>query len=357
MTNIEWESRKLIERALSLDATDIHLHPNERSTSLLFRLQGKLHHMQSLKKRDAERLIAHFKFRAGMDIGEQRRPQNGSFMLKNTSPPVNLRFSTIPAYFRESLSIRLLPQNNFFPLSSLSNSPAVTSFFYRLLTYRNGMIILTGPTGSGKTTTLYAFMNALIQGDDLRVISIEDPVEIRNENVIQTEINEKAGLTYTEMLKASLRHDPDALMVGEIRGQDTAYHAIRAAYTGHLVFTTMHASSPYGAIKRLIDFGFSPFDLQETLLCITSQFLIARYCPLCKSNKCSPYCGKHGMSSRIALFDILAEKELKNAIIKKTSPILTFSHEEQWKRGLALGLFSDKTKIRRSFTMYEKEME
>ncbi|MFB4164767.1 competence type IV pilus ATPase ComGA [Alteribacillus sp. JSM 102045] len=354
---MEWESRKLIERALALDATDIHLHPNERDTFLFFRVQGKLHHMQSLKKRDADRLIAHFKFRAGMDIGEQRRPQNGSFMLKNISPPVNLRFSTIPAYFRESLSIRLLPQNDFFPLSSLSFVPAVTNFFRHLLTHHNGMVILTGPTGCGKTTTLYAFMNALRQAAYARVISIEDPIEIRNKMFIQTEINERAGLTYTELLKASMRHDPDALLIGEIRDSETAALAVRAALTGHLVFTTMHASSPHGAIKRLVEFGFSMLDLQETLLCITSQFLVPRYCSLCKSQQCSPYCHTHGSSSRVALFDILAENDLLRTLNEKSTSLLTISHQDQINKGIALGLFSKNMKTRRNFTMYAKEME
>ncbi|MFD2625750.1 competence type IV pilus ATPase ComGA [Salibacterium salarium] len=341
---MEYESRMLIEKALALHATDIHLNPKEKNAAVVFRIHGKLQQVFTVNRQYSERLIAHFKFRAGMDIGEQRRPQNGAFMLKNTSPPVNLRFSTMPSNVRESLSIRVLPQNEFHMIPSLTFDPKVISYFYSLISYTNGMIILTGPTGSGKTTSLYTLMNELQIHYDSRIVSMEDPVEIQNDAFIQTEVNEKAGLSYMELLKSSLRHDPDVLMIGEIRDHNTARLAIRAALSGHLVLTTMHASSPSGAINRMLDFGCSVTDLQETLLCLTSQELFPRYCYFCNNDSCSLYCNKNKYTSRLALFDILAGSQLQQVLSSnntKSSTTLTFSKNHQMIRGWVLGLFSN----------------
>ncbi|WP_245736844.1 competence type IV pilus ATPase ComGA [Salibacterium qingdaonense] len=334
---MEQESQRLIEQALQLHATDIHLQPGRKKTSLFFRIHGRLRPVSSMSIRYAERLTAHFKFRAGMDIGEQRRPQNGSLLLKNTSPPVNLRFSTLPAFQRESLAVRLLPQHEFFQLSSISYTSHVTSYFSSLLEQRNGMLILTGPTGSGKTTTLYAFLHELA-GRGARIVSVEDPVEIQDESFIQTEVNEKAGLTYRELLKSSLRHDPDVLMIGEIRDEHTAAMAVRAALTGHLVLTTMHAGSAQGAVQRLQDLGCLSSDLKEILLCVTSQELASRYCPLCQSQPCSIYCTHYRHTSRTALFDILAADELHQCLNGKAASV-TISRHNQRMKGYSLGLF------------------
>ncbi|WP_244504232.1 competence type IV pilus ATPase ComGA [Salibacterium halotolerans] len=343
---MEQDSQRLIEQALQLHATDIHLQPGRKRTRLFFRIHGRLRLMGSMSIRYAERLTAHYKFRAGMDIGEQRRPQNGSLSLKYTSTPVNLRFSTLPSFRRESLAVRLLPQHEYFQLSSLSYTSDVTSHFSSLLDRRNGMLILTGPTGSGKTTTLYAFLHELT-GRGARIVSVEDPVEIQNESYIQTEVNEKAGLTYRELLKSSLRHDPDVLMIGEIRDEHTAAMAVRAALTGHLVLTTMHAGSAHGAVQRLLDFGCLPSDLRENLLCITSQELVPRYCPLCKRQPCSIYCTHYKHTSRTALFDILTAKELQQCLEGRSSSV-TVSKHNQWVKGYSLGLFqpdSDKEQM------------
>lgn len=344
MENMEYESQRLIERALALQATDLHLHPAKNQTLLLYRIHGRLRRMAVMNQRYSERLIAHFKFRAGMDIGEQRRPQNGSISLNNTTPPVHLRFSTMPSSLRESLAVRLLPQHEFFTLSSLSFAPAVVSCFSSLLDGKNGIIMLTGPTGSGKTTTLYAFMNELIHRYSSRIVSIEDPIEIHDEAFIQSEVNDKAGMTYEELLKSSLRHDPDVLMIGEIRDERTAYLAVRAALTGHLVLTTMHAGTPFGAVHRLLEFGFSTTDLKETLLCITSQELFPRYCPLCRKQPCDIYCRRHQQASRTALFDILTSRGLDDFLTGQTSSALTFTKTEQWKKGNSLGLFQEERK-------------
>ncbi|MGY4690278.1 competence type IV pilus ATPase ComGA [Salibacterium sp. K-3] len=339
MENIELDSQRLIEQALTLNASDIHLQPGTKKTRLFFRIHGRLRPVRGLSVRYAERLTAHFKFRAGMDIGEQRRPQNGSLSLKNTSPPVDLRFSTLPNFRRESLAVRLLPQHEHFNLTSLSYTSSVTSRFGSLLDEPKGMMMLTGPTGSGKTTTLYAFLNELYQRKGARIVSIEDPVEIHDESFIQTEVNEKAGLTYQELLKSSLRHDPDVLMIGEIRDEHTAAMAVRAALTGHLVLTTMHAGTVQGAVQRLRDFGCLTSDLKETLLCITSQELVPRYCPLCRTQPCSIYCTRYSHASRTALFDILTAEELQQCLSDSRYPALTISKRIQLRKGYGLGLF------------------
>lgn len=339
MKNVEKESKMLIERALALHATDIHFHPKESSTSLLYRIHGKLHEIRTLTKKEASRFIAHFKYRAGMDIGEERRPQDGSLQMKMDKVAVNLRFSTMPSLYQESLSVRILPQQQMITFPTLSFYSPLQTFFHSLIHQMNGIILLVGPTGSGKTTTLYAFMNELAK--HARVISVEDPIEIRNDAIIQSEVNVKAKLTYEEMLRSTLRHDPDVLMIGEIRDKETAHIAIRAALTGHLVCTTMHAFSPYGAVKRLYDFGFSEIDLDETLLAVMSQQLLPRKCPLCYPSSCSPYCNHWKNRSRIPVFHVLAEEQLKEALyhVGETNKKYTFSMEEQLKKGIALGLF------------------
>ncbi|MFB5662040.1 competence type IV pilus ATPase ComGA [Alteribacillus sp. HJP-4] len=338
MYNVERESRLLLQRAFNLHTSDIHLQPGTQHYAVWFRIHGSLYKMNEINKKAAERLIAHFKFRAGMDIGEQRRPQSGAFLLNHSSPPVHLRFSTMPTPFKESLSIRILPQEQHLSLSSLSFDQQVSDFLRRIVLYKDGLITLTGATGTGKTTTLYTIVNELAEVYSLRILSAEDPVEMRNPSLIQTEINPKAGITYQEALKASLRHDPDVLLVGEIRDAETARLAVRASLSGHLVLTTMHARTPFGALERFYDFGISKAELKESLLMITSQQLISRLCPFC-GPQCSPYCKRFGRNSRLALYDILAGRELAEAITHPdlSEQTLTYTSLQQRCKGMALG--------------------
>ncbi|MDA3131100.1 competence type IV pilus ATPase ComGA [Aliibacillus thermotolerans] len=339
MKNVEKESKMLIERALALHATDIHFHPKESSTALMYRIHGKLYEMATLQQKEATRLIAHFKYRAGMDIGEERRPQDGSLQIETEKYPINLRFSTIPSLYHESLSVRLLPQQQRITLATLSFFPPLQHFFHSLIHQPGGIILLVGPTGSGKTTTLYAFMSEMAKHS--RVISVEDPIEMRNDAFIQSEVNVTAKVTYEEMLRSALRHDPDVLMIGEIRDKATAHIAIRAALTGHLVCTTMHAISPFGALERLYDFGFSRNDLEETLLAIISQRLLPRICPFCYPSYCSPYCNHWNDRSRVPVFNILANEQLKAGLCKQKdkNKSYTYSSRDQLKKGMALGIF------------------
>lgn len=312
MQDIEKQSRLLIDKALALHASDIHFHPKDNKTAVYFRVKGMLHFSHSISSRQSDRLTAHFKFRAGMDIGEQRRPQNGSIFIRYTSPAVHLRFSTIPSQFKESLSIRILPQTAGQTMQYLSFDSCIRKLFTSLMNKSNGMIVLTGATGSGKTTSLYTLMNEIKKR--VRVISIEDPVEIKNDAYIQMSVNTKAGLTYSELLKASMRQDPDVIMVGEIRDEETARLAIRAALTGHLVLTTMHAKSPVSALQRFYDFGCSRLDLKETLLAVSTQKLLLRHCNWCYPSPCSPLCSNHQHASRFPVYDMLTGSSLQKAL-------------------------------------------
>jgi len=252
MISVEQFSEKLIEDACQLFASDIHIIPREKDSLIQFRIDEDMIDKHMIPKSYGERLISHLKFLASMDIGEKRRPQNGALTIKTNRQFVNLRLSTLPTVYDESLVIRILPQQSFQPLSKLSLFQDSTKKILSFLKHSHGLIIFTGPTGSGKTSTLYSLLHYTKQVFKRNIITLEDPVETKSEQVLQVQVNEKAGITYASGLKAILRHDPDIIMVGEIRDAETAKIAIRAAFTGHLVLSTMHTKDTKGAIYRLL---------------------------------------------------------------------------------------------------------
>lgn len=242
--NIDKSIQQLAERILA-DATqkgasDIHIIPRGKDTAIKFRLGNKLLQRLVLEISDSERLVSHFKFIASMDIGNKRRPQSGAYAYQYNGNMVGLRISTLPASKSESMVIRILPQQDLSPNFQLSLLPSTSRKLISLMKHAHGLIILTGPTGSGKTTTLYSLLSESSQVINRNVITLEDPIEKLNETVLQIQVNEKAGVSYAAGLKAILRHDPDIIMVGEIRDGETAEIAVRAALTGHLVLSTMH---------------------------------------------------------------------------------------------------------------------
>ncbi|MFC5713358.1 competence type IV pilus ATPase ComGA [Thalassorhabdus alkalitolerans] len=313
MPSLEQDSIALLTDAVNRKASDIHFHPRENGTAVLFRIQGDLHFRTHISRRRAERLIAHFKFISGMDIGEQRRPQNGALFYSQLSPPHHLRFSTLPTPYKESLVIRLLPQDNSLSLSELSLFPQPITLLKKLIHHPYGLLIFTGPTGSGKTTTLYSLLHELYEKKQPTILTIEDPIEKRTDKFLQIGVNPKSGITYAEGLRSSLRHDPDIIMIGEIRDEETAAAAIRAALTGHLVVSTLHSRDKVGALFRLQDLGINKLDLKETLLGVVSQRLVRKQCTFCQGN-CSIYCPQYIRGGRTALFDILANEELEGAL-------------------------------------------
>ncbi len=235
LNEIEQTANRLLAEAVQRRASDLHLVPRRRDAAVRLRLDGMLVDVGVLSKETAERLIAHFKFLAGMDIGERRRPQSGAMEVAEFGETVYLRLSTLPTLYDESLVIRLLPQRFSLPLRELSLFFRSTARLFSFMQHPQGLVLLTGPTGSGKTTTLYTLLDLCQAERQRNIITLEDPIEKQNERLLQVQINEKAGITYAAGLKAALRHDPDVLMVGEIRDHDTAAIAIRSALSGHLV--------------------------------------------------------------------------------------------------------------------------
>lgn len=230
----------LFEKAKQAYATDVHFHPLEKETIVSFRIEGMMREHQRMKKQTAERIVAHLKFHSGMDIGERRLPQNGAITFHLSDGSLSIRLSTVPLRNGERMAARLLPLSTDIHLSQLPTTTEPVQQLQNLCRLPDGLVIFTGPTGSGKTTSLYAMLQHLVAIDSRHIISVEDPIEKPHDTYTQLQVNEQAGLDYSEALKAALRHDPDVLMVGEIRDEKTAQIAVRAAMTGHLVLTSLH---------------------------------------------------------------------------------------------------------------------
>lgn len=310
MISIEQLADRIIKDAVRNNASDIHIIPRKNDTLIQLRMANQLIPRFYLPKEECDRLISHFKFYASMDIGERRRPQSGSFSVRIFDDDVGLRLSTLPANQKESLVIRILPQQDKVPFYRLSLFPSITTKLLALLKHAHGLIIFTGPTGSGKTTTLYSLLNETSHLLHRNVITLEDPIEKENDSVLQVQVNEKAGVTYATGLKAILRHDPDIIMVGEIRDSETAKIAVRAALTGHLVLSTMHTRDAKGAVYRLLEFGVNRLEIEQTLVAITAQRLVELTCPFCGEN-CSPFCFSYDRWKRASVFELLTGRALR----------------------------------------------
>ncbi|WP_456278300.1 competence type IV pilus ATPase ComGA [Bacillus sp. AK128] len=309
MSMVEHHAERIIHEAFNEGITDIHFVPRKDDCQIKYRFGNDLSIKENVSKSHATKLISHFKFLASMDIGEKRRPQNGSLMLSVYEKLINLRLSTLPTPYDESLVIRLLPQEDPFPISELSLFPKTTTILQSLMLNKHGLIIFTGPTGSGKTTTLYSLLHASNKATHRNVITLEDPIEKHTDHLLQVQVNEKAGITYSSGLKAILRHDPDIIMVGEIRDEETAQTAIRASLTGHLVLTTMHTKDAKSAIYRLKEFNISLQEIEQTLLAVAAQRLLDLKCPFCGED-CKSMCRKLRKSKRISVYELLYGQSL-----------------------------------------------
>jgi competence protein ComGA len=336
-------ANRIISDAVQNQATDIHILPRRKDTLIQFRLTTKLVPRLSLPKEECERLISHFKFSANMDIGERRRPQNGAIIWEINDEPLGLRLSTLPSNGRESLVIRLLPQHEQIPFYQLSLFPLMTRKLLALLKHAHGLIILTGPTGSGKSTTLYSLLNETAHLFQRNVITLEDPIEKNYDSVLQVQVNEKAGITYATGLKAILRHDPDIIMVGEIRDSETAKIAVRAALTGHLVLSTMHTRDAKGAVYRLHEFGVNWLEVEQTLIAVTAQRLVELTCPFCE-DECSPLCYSYGRWKRASVFELLSGRNLSLAMKEAKGNKVTMNYrslKDVIRKGIALGYIKE----------------
>ena len=324
-------------------ASDIHIIPRENDTLIKFRLGNQLLPRYTLDQDDCDRLISHFKFTASMDIGEKRRPQSGAYSYQYNNTKIGLRISTLPAYKSESMVIRLLPQQNQIPSFQLSLFPSTSKKLISLLKHAHGLIIFTGPTGSGKTTTLYSMLSETSEIINRNVITLEDPIEKPSDSVLQVQVNERAGISYAAGLKAILRHDPDIIMVGEIRDKETAETAIRAALTGHLVLTTMHTRDAKGAIYRLHEFGINWLEIEQTLIAVTAQRLVELTCPYCDDG-CSPFCYSSGSGKRGNVFEILTGRDLASVLKETRGDHQLYNYKtlkDAITKGIALGYIKE----------------
>jgi len=273
---------ELLLHAISHGVSDIHIQPEERILRIRARKDGLLNEGLLVPKEIQNALTARIKILGGMDITETRLPQSGRYNFDAGSRPVDFRFSSLPTAFGESLVLRLLDRSSLqLELVSLGFDDEMQGKFLGLLNRPNGVILVTGPTGSGKTTTLYAALSKL-PASERSIFTLEDPVEFNLPLVRQTQVNEKIGLTFASGLRTLLRQDPDIILVGETRDQETAELMVRAALTGHLVLSTLHTNDALGAIPRLIDLGVPSYLLPACLLGVLSQRLVRLLCPACK---------------------------------------------------------------------------
>jgi type II secretory ATPase GspE/PulE/Tfp pilus assembly ATPase PilB-like protein len=270
----------LLENAYKLQASDIHLEPQEKYLQIRYRIDGKLILIYKASNKISNFLISYLKLISNLDIAEKRLPQDGKFIFPAQN--IDIRISTIPVLFGEKVVLRLLGnKENLLNLNQMGFSKMNLKYFKDMISASSGLIVITGPVNSGKSTLLYASLNYLNRLDT-NIITIEDPVELNLEGINQMQINQKAGMDFAVALKASLRQDPDIVMIGEIRDEVVAKQAITTALTGHLVLTTLHTKNALGVPARLIDLGVSPVMLSIALLGMTSQRLVRKICPKCK---------------------------------------------------------------------------
>ncbi len=274
--------QKIFEEAISTKASDIHIEPDETVLRIRQRIDGVLVEQVMNEKRIAGALVVRLKLMSNLDIAEKRMPQDGRFNLKVSSRNIDVRLSTMPVQFGESVVMRILDHTEGVRnLESVGMPAKYISRFRRLITRPHGLVLVTGPTGSGKTTTLYGALSEL-NTPETKIITVEDPVEYRLPRISQVQVHEKIGLDFGTVLRATLRQDPDILLVGEIRDSESAEIALRAAMTGHLVLSTLHTNDAVTSALRLVDMGVDPYLVASSLKAIVAQRLVRRICESCE---------------------------------------------------------------------------
>jgi MSHA biogenesis protein MshE len=338
----------VFEEALQMRASDIHIEPEETRLTVRFRIDGQLHQQVQTDLRIAMALLVRLKLMASLDIAEKRLPQDGGISMIVSSQRIDIRLSTIPTLHGESAVMRLLIQSQ--GLRDLGQSgmpPDMLQRFKKVIQSPHGIVLVTGPTGSGKTTTLYGALGVLNQRN-VKILTVEDPVEYRIAGITQVQVNEKIDLTFPRMLRSFLRQDPDILLVGEIRDQETAQIAARAAMTGHMVLSTLHTNDAASTPGRLLNMGLPGFLIASTLLGVVSQRLLRIICTDCaaphqpsvdemawathhygkalsqavfRKGRGCPRCNNSGFLGRIGVFEFLEMNSTLSAIIHHGDPI------------------------------------
>jgi type IV pilus assembly protein PilB len=337
----------LITQAVADRASDIHIEPAEKDIRIRYRIDGVLHEVMRSPKNIQNGLISRLKVMADINIAERRVPQDGRVGLVVGGKPVDLRLATLPTVHGEKVVIRILDKTS--ALLKLEELGFLEESYQRFEeAYRKpyGAILVTGPTGSGKSTTLYAALN-IINSPERNIITVEDPVEYRLHGINQIQVNPKAGLTFSSALRSILRADPDVVLIGEIRDRETALISVEAALTGHLVLSTLHTNDAASAITRLIEMGVEPYLVASALDCIVAQRLARQLCPRCKQPykpteaelltagfsedrlasidelyrpEGCPNCGKTGYRGRIALYEVMpVTEEIEQLAVERRS--------------------------------------
>jgi general secretion pathway protein E len=302
----------LLTQALREGASDIHIEPFEQISVVRFRIDGALRDIVRPKKAIHASLISRIKIMAQLDIAEKRLPQDGRITLRVGGKPVDVRVSTLPTGHGERAVLRLLDkEGGRLDLSHLGMSVEVQKQFDQLIAQPHGIVLVTGPTGSGKTTTLYAALSRL-NSPSANVLTVEDPIEYELAGVGQTQVNPRIDMTFAKALRAILRQDPDVIMIGEIRDLETAQIAVQASLTGHLVLATLHTNDSAAAVTRLLDMGIEPFLLSSSLLGVVAQRLVRKLCPVCKQKDGEHWhavgcdkCGHTGYQGRVGVYELL----------------------------------------------------
>ncbi len=336
----------LIAEAVNLGASDIHIEPQEKKVVVRYRVDGVLKVYHELPVRIRDSLVARFKIMSSLDIAEKRRPQDGRIRTRFKGKKIDLRFSTVPTVYGEKVVMRIQEAEKYLSvkLDDLGFEPDDLEKFRRAIWQPWGMVLVTGPTGSGKTTTLYA---SLMERNtpDVNIMTAEDPVEVSIPGLNQVQVNERIGLTFASVLRAFLRQDPDIILIGEIRDTETAEIGVKAALTGHLVFSTLHTNDAPSSITRLVDMGIESFLVGSSVILIVAQRLMRKLCPKCKMPDDTPrealyrlgvlkspdenipifkanpkgceHCNGSGYKGRTAVHELLeVDEELRKLIVK-----------------------------------------
>lgn len=337
----------IILRAVKENASDVHIEPfGEDTLKVRYRIDGILHDVMSLPRNLQLAVVSRIKIMSDLDIAERRLPQDGRIQVNVGEKKINIRVSILPAVTGESAVLRILdPSSILLELDSLGFSPDILPNYLSLIKKPNGIILVTGPTGSGKSTTLYTTLN-LLNSTEKKIMTIEDPVEYRLKGISQVQAKPKIGLTFAAGLRSFLRQDPDIMLVGEIRDKETAEIAVQAALTGHIVLSTLHTNDAPSSVVRLVDMGIEPFLISSSVIGVIAQRLIRKICPKCKkeikitpdiekilneneigNNEITlykgegcPYCKDTGYKGRVAIFELMVITEnIREMIIKNVS--------------------------------------
>ncbi len=349
----------MFEDAVQVNASDIHIEPDERELRIRFRLDGVLRVQTTAERRIASALLSRLKLMAGLDISEKRLPQDGRFNVRVRDKSVDVRLSTLPVQYGESAVMRLLNQTTgVLDLAQLGMPEVLLARFRRMIHSPHGMVLVTGPTGSGKTTTLYGALRELNKPTS-KVITVEDPIEYRLPGINQVQVNSKINLTFGRVLRSVLRQDPDIVLVGEMRDQETAEIGLRAAMTGHLVLSTLHTNDALSTPSRLLDMGAAPFLIAASLRGILAQRLVRRICESCseplalepgmrvvaeqelgrpadgldfRRGRGCTYCNHTGYHGRIGIYELLEMDDSLVQALHRGDP-LAFAHAAKMQPG------------------------